>query len=169
RGWRGPAARSRAAHGETGRARADLARKVGEGAVEGDDPEVVPAPVPKADRPVLALPVADGEHVGNPPALRLADPVAALLVPGAGAGRRRRCSRARTGPAAGSRSGSWRSSISGRARPPRRRRSWGRRTSRRPGSGRRRVRWRAAHPRDHAPPRAIARRSRATSTGGSTA
>src|SRR5881396_1828670 len=80
RGWRGPAARSRAAHGETGRARADLARKVGEDAVEGDDPEVVPAPVPKADRPVLALPLADDEHVRDLPDLRLADPVAELLV-----------------------------------------------------------------------------------------
>src|SRR3989440_12390838 len=80
RGWRGPAARSRAAKGEPGRAGADLARKVGEDAVEGDDPEVVPAPMPKADRPVLALPFADDEHVRNLPDLRLADPVAELLV-----------------------------------------------------------------------------------------
>src|SRR5438046_9858484 len=80
RGWRGPAARSRAAHGETGRARADLAREIGEHAVEGDGPEVLPAPVPEADGPVLALPLADDEHVRDLPDLRLADPVAELLV-----------------------------------------------------------------------------------------
>src|SRR5205823_10676491 len=79
-GQGGPAARSRAAHGETGRARADLAREIGEHAVEGDGPEVLPAPVPEADGPVLALPLADDEHVRDLPELRLADPVAELLV-----------------------------------------------------------------------------------------
>src|SRR5438552_11399013 len=80
RGWRGPAARSRAAHGETGRARADLAREVGQDAVEGDGPEVLAAPAPEADGPVLALPLADDERGRDLPALRLADPVAELLV-----------------------------------------------------------------------------------------
>src|SRR5213083_324283 len=80
RGWRGPAARSRAAYGETGRTRADLAREVGQDAVEGDGPEVLAAPVPEADGPVLALPLADDEHVRDLPELRLADPVAELLV-----------------------------------------------------------------------------------------
>src|SRR3989440_5788259 len=80
RGWRGPAARSRAAYGETGRARADLAREVGQDAVEGDGPEVLPATVPEADGPVLALPLADDEHVRDLPDLRLADPVAELLI-----------------------------------------------------------------------------------------
>src|SRR5438552_951957 len=80
RGWRGPAARSRAAYGETGRTRADLAREVGQDAVEGDGPEVLAAPVPEADGPVLALPLAHDEHVRDLPELRLADPVAELLV-----------------------------------------------------------------------------------------
>src|SRR5256884_4586243 len=79
-GQGGPAARSRTAHGETGRARADLAREVREHAVEGDGPEVLPAPVPEADGPVLALPLADDEHVRDLPDLRLADPVAELLI-----------------------------------------------------------------------------------------
>src|SRR5438445_12212084 len=79
-GQGGPAARSRPAHGETGRARADLAREVREHAVEGDGPEVLPAPVPEADGPVLALPLADDEHVRDLPDLRLADPVAELLI-----------------------------------------------------------------------------------------
>src|SRR5207245_2922780 len=73
-------ARSRTAHGETGRARADLAREVREHTVEGDGPEVLPAPVPEADGPVLALPLADDEHVRDLPDLRLADPVAELLI-----------------------------------------------------------------------------------------
>src|SRR2546426_12107302 len=80
RGGRGPAARSRAAYGETGRTRADLAREVGQDAVGGDGPEVLAAPVPEADGPVLALPLADDEHVRDLPELRLADPVAELLV-----------------------------------------------------------------------------------------
>src|SRR5205823_1987723 len=79
-GQGGPAARSRTAHGETGRARADLAREVREHTVEGDGPEVLPAPVPEADGPVLALPLADDEHVRDLPDLRLADPVAELLI-----------------------------------------------------------------------------------------
>src|SRR3989454_7851433 len=79
-GQGGPAARSRTAHGETGRARADLAREVREHAVEGDGPEVLPAPVPEADGPVLALPLADDEHVRDLPDLRLADRVAELLM-----------------------------------------------------------------------------------------
>src|SRR3989442_12649054 len=80
RGWRGPAARSRAAYGETGRTRADLAREAGQDAVEGDGPEVLAAPAPEADGPVLALPLADDEHVRDLPELRLPDPVAGLLV-----------------------------------------------------------------------------------------
>src|SRR5437762_2528600 len=58
-GWKRPAARSRAAHGETGRARADLARKVGQHPVEGDRAAILARPGPETDGPVLALARAD--------------------------------------------------------------------------------------------------------------
>src|SRR5207253_2121186 len=78
--WKRPAARSRAAHGETGRARGDLAREVGQHPVEGDRAAILTRPVPETDGPVLALPLADHEHVRDLLELRLADPVAELFV-----------------------------------------------------------------------------------------
>src|SRR5882762_1995304 len=79
-GWERPAARSRAAHGETGRARADLAREVGQHPIEGDRAQILARPVPETDGAVLALPLADHEHVRNLLELRLADFIAELLV-----------------------------------------------------------------------------------------
>src|SRR5712692_9062319 len=78
--WERPAARSRAAHGEALRARADLAREVGQHPVERDRAEVLARPMPETDGPVLALALADHEHVRDLPELRLADPVTELLV-----------------------------------------------------------------------------------------
>src|SRR5262249_42678193 len=71
---------SRAAHGEAGIARADLAREVGEHPVDRHRAEVVAGAVPQAHSAVFGLAGAHDEHVGDLADLRLADPVAQLLV-----------------------------------------------------------------------------------------
>src|SRR5687767_6102804 len=70
------AARSRAAHGEGRSARGDLTREVGDDAVERLRAEVVPRAGTETDGALLALALADDEHVGDLPHLRVADAVA---------------------------------------------------------------------------------------------
>src|SRR5207249_4155602 len=60
--------------------RGDLAREVGDDAVECNGAEVLARPVAQADRAAGALALADDEHVGDLVHLSLADPVAELLV-----------------------------------------------------------------------------------------
>src|SRR2546428_6960597 len=74
-GQGGPAARSRTAHGETGLARADLAREVRDHALEGYGPADLPAPVPEAGCPVQALPLTDRIALPVRLDLRLAEAV----------------------------------------------------------------------------------------------
>src|SRR5262245_57405082 len=75
-----PTGRSRAAHGETGLARGDLAGEIGEDAVDGHSAEIIARAVAEAHGPVLGLPRADHQHVGHLAHLRVADAVAELLV-----------------------------------------------------------------------------------------
>src|SRR6185369_4617706 len=74
------AGRSRAAHGEAHVARADLAGKVGQHAVDRHGAEIVARAVAETHGAVLGLAGAAHEHVGHLAHLRVADAIAELLV-----------------------------------------------------------------------------------------
>src|SRR5882724_11562923 len=78
--WVRRAGRSRAAHGETGVARADLAGEVGKHTVERNGAEIVAAAVAEAHGAVFRFAGADDEHVRHLPDLCVTDAVAELLV-----------------------------------------------------------------------------------------
>src|SRR6059036_1863966 len=75
-----PDGRSRATHGEAGVARGDLAGEVGEDAIDRHGAEVVPGAVAEAHGAVLGLARGDHQHVRHLADLRVADPIAELLV-----------------------------------------------------------------------------------------
>src|SRR5215831_14979333 len=71
---------ARAAHGESGGAGADLAHEVVHDLVDGKHDRLIASPLAEARRSLLRLTLADHEHVRHLVHLRLANPIAELLV-----------------------------------------------------------------------------------------